>query len=63
MAGDQSGTERPSENPGQTPVWHSAGELLNNEEDERVLRSWRENLVLQDPGTRARSCSSLPLWR
>ena len=48
MAGDQGGTGRPAENPGQTPVWHSAGELLNNEEDERVLRSWRENLIMMD---------------
>ena len=49
MAADQGGTGRPEENPGQTPVWHTAGELLNNEEDEQVLRTWRENLVLQDP--------------
>jgi hypothetical protein len=49
MAADQGGTGRPAENPGQPPVWHTAGELLNNEEDERVLRDWRESLILQDP--------------
>lgn len=38
-----------SEDRGQGEVWHSADELLKDDGDWRVLRLWRESLVVQDP--------------